>query len=398
MNEATSHSTKTSVLFEMDEDSQPEPAVISDHPEGMIPAPIPEGMKAFKVDHDMVKAINAVENAGWEAHSFMQLESKTNAQVKLMLGTRTNVRAHPGAKVDNRPDDIKYAGLPASLDWRNLCTDKFFCKNFVTSVKDQDQKEVHRVCGSCYAFAVLDMVESRVRIKTKNKHQDKLSSMDVIACNMYTQGCEGGFPYLVGKYGEDFGFVTDECMPYNLTSYYEKKPTIKDFMSRNLPCVAREKCPDPRRRYVENYHYVGGYYGNCSEVAMMKEIYEKGPIVAGFWAENDLLYYKKGIYKHIMKRGYWQEMAAAQRTAPLFDPSKCMSGCKPPAQLEWEKTNHAVLIVGYGVEMVNKTATKYWIAKNSWGDKWGEKGYFKILRGTDESSIESMALAMDPVV
>lgn len=23
-------------------------------------------------------------------------------------------------------------------------------------------------------------------------------------------GCEGGFPYLVGKFGEDFGFVSED--------------------------------------------------------------------------------------------------------------------------------------------------------------------------------------------
>jgi len=299
--------------------------------------------------------------------------------------------------VDDRPDEEKYAGLPEKLDYRNLCNG-WNCKNYVTYVKDQDQKSMHKVCGSCYAYAVLDMVEARIRIKTKLKKQDHLSSMDVISCSMYAQGCDGGFPYLVGKYGEDFGFVRESCFPYNLTKYYEQKPTVSQFLNRNLPCPATGgRCNDPIKRYVQNYHYVGGYYGNCSEVAMMREIYEKGPIVAGFWAENDLLYYKRGVYKHTYKRGYWAEMIAGSRTSPSYDPSKCMSGCRPPKKLEWEKTNHAVLLIGWGKEMINNTETKYWIAKNSWGDKWGDKGYFKIMRGSDESAVESMAVAMDPV-
>lgn len=57
--------------------------------------------------------------------------------------------------------------------------------------------------------------------------------------------------------------------------------------------------------------------------------------------------------------------------------------------------NHAVLLVGYGVEPT--TGEKFWTVKNSWSDTWGEDGFFRIRRGTNECSIESMALKVTAI-
>ena len=82
-----------------------------------------------------------------------------------------------------------------------------------------------------------------------------------------------------------------------------------------------------------------------------------------------MFYFQSGIYHHIDIRD-------------KFNP--------------WEITNHVVLIVGYGEEQ----GVPYWIVKNSWGTGWGEDGFFRIRRGNDECSIESMAvgIVVDPVM
>lgn len=39
---------------------------------------------------------------------------------------------------------------------------------------------------------------------------------------------------------------------------------------------------------------------------------------------------------------------------------------------------HIISVVGWGEQIVNKKKISYWIIRNSWGDSWGDKGYFKM--------------------
>lgn len=45
--------------------------------------------------------------------------------------------------------------------------------------------------------------------------------------------------------------------------------------------------------------------------------------------------------------------------------------------------NHAISLIGYGTQ-IEKDGSEipYWIGRNSWGTFWGEKGFFRVPRGS----------------
>ncbi|KAF7234486.1 hypothetical protein EG68_11665 [Paragonimus skrjabini miyazakii] len=65
------------------------------------------------------------------------------------------------------------------------------------------------------------------------------------------------------------------------------------------------------------------------------------------------------------------------------------SGISHPSETQCpqEEMNHAGLTVGYGTE----DDVPYWIVKNSWGERWGENGYFRIYRGDGTCGIHQLA-------
>merc|ERR1712168_1640607 len=245
---------------------------------------------------------------------------------------------------------LRDLSMPASWDWRNISG-----VNYVSPVRNQGN------CGSCYAFASMGMLEARMRIATNNTQTPVYSPQYIVSCSRYSQGCDGGFPYLIaGKHAQDFGVVTEECYPYK----GEDSSCSSDVVG---------KCG---RDYVARYSYVGGYYGGCTERGMMEGLMRDGPMAGAIQVYDDFVHYKSGIYHHVTK------------TSP--NPFHRLIGYNP-----FELTNHAVLLVGWGQD--NNTGEKYWIVKNSWGENWGERGFVRIRRGNDEIAIESLAQQSFPI-
>lgn len=84
----------------------------------------------------------------------------------------------------------------------------------------------------------------------------------------------------------------------------------------------------------------------------MHELSTNGPMEASFTVYEDFLAYKSGVYHHVT--------------------GSALGG-------------HAVKIMGWGTE----NGTPYWLVANSWNEDWGDKGFFKIRRGSNDCGFES---------
>jgi cathepsin X len=85
---------------------------------------------------------------------------------------------------------------------------------------------------------------------------------------------------------------------------------------------------------------------------MKQEIYQRGPIVCNIATTQEFEGYTGGIFED---------------------------------KTNAKEVTHSISIVGFGVE----NQIKYWLARNSWGTYWGEDGYFRIIRGSNNLQIES---------
>jgi len=323
----------------------------------------------FAPDYAFIDAHNSNSKNTWRASVHEEFLGKRMSEMMRLLGRRTfnhkvgasgsgsdegaderGPKTGPKGGTHPKPhNSAKYqselAKLPKDFSWIK----------YDSPVRNQGE------CGACYSLAAMTVYETRLRIKTHGKDKTMMSGQDVLSCSRTNQGCEGGYPFLVGKHAMEYGLVPESCVPY--------KASDVDCDSVQFTSAS---CAN-KRYYARNYRYVGGYYGSCNELLMMKEVMKNGPVIVAFQAPSSLFYYTGGIF-----------------TGP---PPK-REGRTQNGVRYWEQTNHAVVAVGWGEE----NGQKYWIIKNTWGPKWGEKGYFRIQRGNDECGIESMATTFDVVV
>lgn len=301
-------------------------------------------------------------------------------ETEVITGRKFNeIKRMPGhLKVQNYEKPLPYTyideeDLPEEFSWGDV--------NGTSYLTHSLNQHIPQYCGSCWAHGAVSALADRVKIsrlghpilpepkkpKTTPRYYGddiNLSIQFILNCGGGIAGsCHGGYHTGVYELIQKKGFIPyDTCMPYMACSEESKEgicPHVDTTCEANNICRTCDtfggmggKCTDidifPNATVAEY-----GLIDNNDVHAIQAEIYARGPVAAVVNAEP-IVSYRGGIF---------DDDSAARAS------------------------NHIVSIVGWG--KAKKSGKKYWIVRNSWGQYWGEMGFFRIAMGSNQLAIEA---------
>ncbi|KAG6786963.1 hypothetical protein POTOM_008584 [Populus tomentosa] len=332
----------------------------------------------------IVQKVNENPNAGWEATMNPQFSNYSVGEFKYLLGVKpTPGKELRGVPLVRHPKSMKLPKefdartawphcstigrilgqlLPVCIAWFSVFVYLIFkvlmlC-SFVWQMLDQLQNDrsgkKNGHCGSCWAFGAVESLSDRFCIHYGMNLS--LSVNDLLACCgwMCGDGCDGGYPIDAWRYFVQSGVVTEECDPY-----FDDIGCSHPGCEPGFPTPKCErKCADKNKLWAESKHFSVNAYRIASDPhSIMAEVSMNGPVEVAFTVYEDFAHYKSGVYKHIT--------------------GDVMGG-------------HAVKLIGWGT---SDEGEDYWLLANQWNRGWGDDGYFKIKRGTNECGIEEDVVA-----
>jgi cathepsin X len=248
---------------------------------------------------------------------------------------------------------LKTQALPSSFTWANV--------EGVSYVTKSLNQHIPQYCGSCWAHGAVSALSDRVKIARKAQGADiNLSVQHVLNCGGDVAGsCYGGSHSGAYQWIHDNGYIGyDTAQPYMACSSDSEEGlcghgdwtcnaantarTCSTFTSMGGKCVGLTHFPNVT---ISEYGTVSGADN------IKKEIRARGPVACGVDADP-IRNYQGGV----------------------FDDKDATAN-----------VNHVVSIIGWGEDAEGQ----HWIVRNSWGEYWGELGYFRVRLGTDMLGLES---------
>ena len=203
-------------------------------------------------------------------------------------------------------------------------------------------------CGSCWAFASVGSLESRIKIRENLPDLSvDLSEQYVLSCLSEAGSCYGGsglkaLQYILNEteIGNNCnGIIPESCMFYQANHDVECSEKCQDWTNKLIPITeVLSLRPD----------------GSATDINLIKTvIMESGPVATHIAATKQFSIW--GL-EHHDSEDYFQK--------PLIN----------------SHTNHLVILYGWKDDL-NIGNGGYWICKNSWGNYWGYDGFFNIEYG-----------------
>jgi len=331
---------------------------------------VEEDHRTFVDLASIANQINALQTT-WKAAVYPRHANATVADLKVRLGTiLSGDREYIAPEVERT--EFRTAAIPTSFDVR---TNWPACAAITGRVRDQSN------CGSCWAFSSTESFNDRFCIQTGDAKtlfspEDTVSCCSGLQCS-FSMGCNGGQPAGAWSWFTKNGVSTgadwadigtgSSCKPYSMqTCAHHCEAPDGMAACTDLPSYSTPKCASSCTEksygtaYATDKRKAKSSYSVRGVSNIQQELMEKGSVSVAFTVYEDFETYTSGIYQH--KTG------------------KSLGG-------------HAVKMVGWGEE----NGTPYWTIVNSWNEAWGEKGTFRIIRGTNECGIEGDVVAGDAV-
>jgi len=293
---------------------------------------------------NLIEQVNSNPDSTWTAGHNAYFDGWSTQAIRRLMGVKKNPALQLPTRERFPAQTIR--ALPSALDLRTRLFNNQTC---IGPILDQGE------CGSCWAFGAAEAISDRLCMKNSGTFL-QLAPLDLVTCDTSDSGCEGGDPGSAWQYATG-GLATEQCLPY-LTSEQGPIPTCPPASEPCLNFVNTPNCPSTCNSgsSIDRSNAVGNVYGVSGVSQMMAEMDQNGPIEVAFTVYSDFLTYKSGVYTQ---------------------------------QSQDALGGHAVKMIGYGTE----GGVDYWLCQNSWTDTWGDAGYFKIRRGTDECGIEDDVVA-----
>jgi len=278
------------------------------------------------------------------------------SEVKMMAGRKLR----GGHLQTSEPHHyVEHEGLPDEWNWGDVDGLSYLTPNL--------NQHIPQYCGSCWAHASVSSLADRIKIqrmKQKKPGPDiQLSVQFLLNCGTEIAGsCEGGddggaYEFIHGS--EGIPFLT--CQPYLACSSDSPEgfcPQIRDYTQ----CSAINLCATCDISDEDNHTFCNplGYYPNAT-------VSEFGPVTT----------YQK-MKAEIFARG---PISCSLNSVPIEN----YVGGIVDRPNDSHETDHVVSIVGWGT---SDGHGQYWIVRNSWGEYWGERGFFRVKMGENQLGLE----------
>lgn len=302
-----------------------------------------------------------------------QLIPPVNTNIQFDVLPMFKLSEHPGLSA---LDEEK---IPFEFNWRMDGKEK-------SSIISKPGNQM--LCGSCWCVSACGIIADNYVVAGIVNWNPNLSTTWCLACYPQLQ-CKGGNPAKLYQDIANGGIVTNNCVDYSwcaendacngkATQHFKQEHAQVNLSALIPNCGCYDSNSKHYLYYIEQPKFVsigqGGLDENNFAITLKKHIYHNGPVQGGFL-----------VFANFMHGAFTKVNGGVYLENGVYDDGNIHFDENQIKDVTNYKGSHAIAIIGWGTQkgvVVDNNGTKkdvpYWYCRNSWTEKWGDGGYFKM--------------------